>query len=218
MSRPTASAHPGASVWAAGRPVMGAWVFVCGPSGAGKDSVIAWARERLVGDSRVVFARRLITRPAQSGSDHEPVTPGDFEALLHRDQLAWHWRSHGFGYGIARRYARQAAWGRVVVVNGSREHLAGVDPVPGVYRVQVEAPDDRLAARLRQRGRDDLESIERRLDRNSRFAGLEADLVIANDSELCQAGARLQHYLQGLAAALTLPTKDSLSHELAYAA
>ncbi len=199
MSRPTASAHLGASVWAAGLPVMGAWVFVCGPSGAGKDSVIAWARERLAADSRVVFARRLVTRPAQVGSDHETVTPGDFDALLHREQLAWHWRSHGFGYGIARRYARQVAWGRVVVVNGSREHLAGMDPMPGVYRVAVEASADRLATRLLQRGRDDLESIERRLARNSRFAELEADLVIGNDGELCQAGARLQHYLQGLA-------------------
>jgi len=197
---------------------MGAWVFVCGPSGAGKDSVIAWSRERLAADSRVVFARRLVTRPAQACSDHEPVTVRDFDVLRQREQLAWYWRSHGFGYGIARRYARQAAWGRVVVVNGSREHVAGLDPVPCVYRVLVEAPDDQLAARLRQRGRDDLESIARRLARNSRFAGLEADLVIANDGELSQAGSRLQHYLQSLATALTGPALDTPSHEVLYAA
>ena len=218
MSRPAASPGECRSAWPVGFPVQVAWVFVCGPSGAGKDSVIAWARERLAVDSRVVFARRMITRPAQPGSDHEPVTSRDFDVRLQREQLAWHWRSHGFGYGIARRYAHQAAWGRIVVVNGSREHLAGVDPVPGIYRVLVEAPADRLAARLQQRGRDDLESIARRLARNSRFAGLDADLVIANDGELCRAGACLQHYLQGLATALTGPALDTPSHEVLHAA
>jgi phosphonate metabolism protein PhnN/1,5-bisphosphokinase (PRPP-forming) len=161
--------------------------------------VIGWARERLADDSRVVFARRLVTRPMQAGSDHEPVTGLEFDALLQQEQLTWHWRSHGFGYGIPRRYARQVDWGRVVVVNGSREHVAGVDPVPGLYRVLVEASENRLATRLRERGRDDLESIERRLARNRRLAGIEADLAIANDGELYQAGACLQRYLQGLA-------------------
>lgn len=218
MSRPVASPGERRSAWPVGFPVKGAWVFVCGPSGAGKDSVIAWARERLAVDSRVVFARRMVTRPAQTGSDHEPVTSRDFDVLLQREQLAWHWRSHGFGYGIARRYAHQAAWGRVVVVNGSREHLADVDPVPGIYRVLVEAPEDQLAGRLRQRGRDDLESIAQRLARNSRFTGMEADLVIANDGELCQAGSCLQHYLQGLATALSRPALDAPSHEVLHVA
>jgi len=56
------------------------------------------------------------------------------------------------------------------------------------------------------------------LARNRRFAGLEADLVIANDGKLCQAGACLQHYLQGLATALTRPALDTPSNEVLHAA
>jgi phosphonate metabolism protein PhnN/1,5-bisphosphokinase (PRPP-forming) len=218
MNRPIASGRLHRDMSATDGPIQGAWVFVCGPSGAGKDSVIGWARDRLVDDSRVVFARRLVTRPAQVGSDHEPVTCHEFDALLQREQLTWHWRSHGFGYGIPRRYARQVAWGRVVVVNGSREHVACLDPMPGLYHVLVEASEGRLAARLQQRGRDDLESIERRLARNRRFTGIEADLQIANDGELCQAGERLQRYLQDLANALGGWTPDKHSPEVLYAA
>jgi ribose 1,5-bisphosphokinase len=218
MSELAVLLRSGGSAGSQGLALMGTWVFVCGPSGAGKDSVIAWARERLAGDSRVVFARRLITRPAQPGSDHEPVTPGEFDALLQRGQLAWHWRSHGFDYGIPRRYARQAAWDRVVVINGSRGHLAGIHPEPGIHRVRVEAPADRLAARLHQRGRDSAPSIEQRLARNDRFADLDADLVISNDGELCQAGERLLHYLQGLALKPAGSTRGHSFHEVLHAA
>jgi len=197
--------------------MSGAWVCVCGPSGAGKDSVIAWAREQLAGDSRIIFARRFVTRPAQPGSDHEPIAPPDFDALLQREQLAWHWQAHGFGYGVARRYAHQVTWGRVVVVNGSREHAARLGARPGVHRVLIEAGADQLAERLRRRARDAPESIERRLARNGRFAHLDAQLVITNHGELSQAGARLKDYLQQLAAAVNRPAPALPLHEALHA-
>jgi len=49
--------------------MSGKWVFVCGPSGAGKDSVLAWASDHLAGRRDIVFARRMVTRPMQPGSD-----------------------------------------------------------------------------------------------------------------------------------------------------
>ncbi len=185
--------------------MSGAWVFVCGPSGAGKDSVIAWVRERLAGHSRVVFARRMVTRPAPPGPDHEPVRPDDFDILLRRGQLAWHWHAHGFGYAIARRYARQVSWGRIVVVNGSREHVRHVGPAPQIHRVLVDAPADQLARRLLLRGRDEPESIAQRMRRNADLAGLAAEIVISNDGELARAGARLLDFLRNLAADSPVP-------------
>ena len=62
----------------------GRLVYVVGPSGAGKDSIIAYARERL-GANCHVFARRHITRPADSGGeDHIAISQADFE----RDRAA----------------------------------------------------------------------------------------------------------------------------------
>lgn len=179
--------------------MSGAWVFVCGPSGAGKDSVIAWAREALGARSDIVFARRMITRAAQPGSDHGPMREDEFRFLRARSALAWHWEAHGFGYGVPARYAHQVNWGRVVVVNGSREHADGLAPDPRIRCVLVTAPLSQLAQRLRDRGRDNPVAVEERLARNTRFAGRDSDLIIENNGELGAAGAALQHYLEALA-------------------
>jgi len=179
--------------------MSGAWVFVCGPSGAGKDSVLAWAREALAGRSDIVFARRLITRPAQPGSDHDPIDPDEHAFLRESAAFAWHWQAHGFGYGVPMRYARQVAWGRIVVVNGSREHAQAIAPGPPLRRVLITAPPAQLAERLRRRGRDGPAAIDARLAR-AVSAAPDADLVIHNDAAIAVAGARLQCFLEALTA------------------
>ena len=96
------------------------------------------------------------------------------------------------------RYAHQVAWGRIVVVNGSREHAAQLTSDPLVHRVLVQAPPDQVAARLRQRGRDVSADVERRLARNLELAPFHADLEIHNDGPPEVAGAALRRYLEAL--------------------
>ena len=76
--------------------MSGTWIFVCGPSGAGKDSVIASARQTLGARADIVFARRMITRGTKAGSDHEAVDEAEFSFLRECRGLAWHWEAHGF--------------------------------------------------------------------------------------------------------------------------
>lgn len=185
--------------------MSGCWVFVCGPSGAGKDSVLAWARGALVARSDIVFARRLVTRPAQPGSDHDPIDPEDYSFLRGSGAFAWHWQAHGFGYAVPLRYAHQVAWGRVVVVNGSREHAQELLASPWMRRVLVTAPPAQLVARLRHRGREAPAAIVSRLARNARVT-LDADLVIHNDASIAAAGELLLRYLE------TLTTRTESAH------
>jgi len=179
--------------------MSGLWVFVCGPSGSGKDSVIDAARQALVGRSDIVFARRMVTRPVQPGSDHDPVTAPVFAELLQAGGLCWHWQAHGFCYGIASQYADAVRAGCLVVVNGSRAHVNSLPPSPGLRVVRISTDPERLAIRLAQRGRDSDRAVAERLARNATFAGMPADCIIVNNEALAVAGQRLTDYLTGSA-------------------
>ena len=176
--------------------MSGRWVFVCGASGAGKDSVMAWAQKHLAGASGIVFSRRMVTRPAHAGSDHDEVSEEQFTALAASGGLAWHWHAHGFGYGISARYANDVAQGRVVVVNGSREHVMAQVLSLGMRVVQVVANPQEIASRLAQRGRDTPQAVAHRLERNTQFADLQPDCIICNDATVAEAGLQLANYLE----------------------
>ena len=175
--------------------MSGAWIFVCGPSGAGKDSVIAWTQLHLASCKNIVFARRMVTRPAQPGSDHDPITEHDFLGLLEGGHLRWHWRAHGFGYGIAQAYAADVKAGRKVVVNASRAHVLMLSPSPDLQVVHITSHPKELAARLLKRGRDSANAITDRLKRNTLYRDVKADCVIVNDTALASAGQRLADFL-----------------------
>lgn len=182
-------------------PQMGAWVFVCGPSGSGKDSVMAYAQQALASRADIVFARRFVTRPVHAGSDHDALTPAAFVALLQAGGLHWHWQAHGFCYGIASRYGDAVRAGALVVVNGSRAHVHNLPASPDVRVVHVTADAEALARRLRQRGRDSAEAVAQRLERNADFNGTKADCVIVNNGALADAGRQLADYLAGASSA-----------------
>ena len=175
--------------------MSGVWVFVCGASGAGKDSVMAWAQQRLTERPDIVFSRRVVTREAQPGADDTAVTLAQFDALRLTGGLSWHWQAHGLGYGIGAHYASAVQDGRVVVVNGSREHVQGLADGGDIRVVQILAEPQQLADRLEQRGRDDPQAMHTRLTRNARFGGLRTHCSIYNQGALADAGQQLLAYL-----------------------
>jgi phosphonate metabolism protein PhnN/1,5-bisphosphokinase (PRPP-forming) len=175
--------------------MSGLWVFVCGPSGAGKDSVLGWAAQALAERQDIVFARRLVTRAAHPGSDHDEVTAEQFARLIDNDGLAWRWQAHGFHYGIEARYATLVAAGQVVVVNGSREHAGALEAGAQVRVVQIVAHAGHLASRLAQRGRDAPHEVSQRLARNACFSNLRVDQTIFNQGTLADAGRQLADFL-----------------------
>lgn len=175
--------------------MSGLWVFVCGPSGAGKDSVLGWAAQELAARQDIVFARRVVTRASHPGSDHDEVSPEQFARLIDGDGLAWRWQAHGFHYGIQACYAKQVAAGRVVVVNGSREHVSTLQSAGHLRVVQIDVEAALLAERLAQRSRDTPQDVLRRLARNALLPNLRAHCTILNQGELAHAGRQLVGYL-----------------------
>lgn len=161
---------------------------VVGPSGAGKDTLIAGAM-RARPDLRLV--RRVITRPADAGGeDFEGVTPADFAARRAAGEFALDWQAHGLSYGIPR---AQVAGPGDVIFNGSRAALPAARAVfPGLRLILVTAPDAVLADRLAARGREDAADIRARLARAAFTLppGTQA-VTVLNDGTPDQGVARL---------------------------
>lgn len=149
------------------RSPTGTLVFVVGPSGAGKDTLIAYAQQTLAADTCFAFARRVVTRPAAADAeDHDSLTLEAFEAAERDGAFALTWRAHGLAYGLPRSIGDALAAGKVVIANTSRRAVEPSRQLAGRLIVaHVTASPDVLAQRLAQRGRETAESIANRLAR-----------------------------------------------------
>jgi ribose 1,5-bisphosphokinase len=172
-------------------------IYVMGPSGAGKDSLLGYARERVGAD--VMFAHRYITRAVADGENHIALTHDEFASRLSYGLFAMHWDSLGLRYGIGIELDAWLARGVPVVVNGSRQHaLSALERYPHAKFVHIDAAPAVLAARLARRGREDARQIEARLARRPAFElPSQADVVrIDNSGMLAEAGLHLLELLK----------------------
>jgi ribose 1,5-bisphosphokinase len=140
-------------------------VYVMGPSGAGKDTLLAYARERLQREP-VLFAHRYITRADGGPENHVALSDDAFALRSARGLFALEWSSHALRYGIGIEIDQWLAAGCTVVINGSRAHLdTALARYPHLRVVHVNAAPHVLAARLAARGRETVEQIGARLAR-----------------------------------------------------
>lgn len=169
----------------------GTMVVVVGPSGAGKDSVMAYAARHFSGETRLGFVRRAITRPADAGGEaHQAIDADSFRRLEAEGGFAVSWDAHGLSYGIPGETHARLASGVTLVANGSRSALpAFADAYPRLKVVLITARPDVLAARLAARGRESAEAVARRLERAAPEIVVAADtVVIDNSGPLAAAG------------------------------
>jgi ribose 1,5-bisphosphokinase len=176
-------------------------IYVMGPSGAGKDSVLDWLRAHLPANMPVHWARRTITRPASAGGEaHEATDAEGFELLRRQNAFALAWPANGLHYGIRHTELALLQQGHWVLVNGSRGHLAhALQSHPGLQVVHITADRATLVQRLTQRQRESPEEIEQRVARASAFVVPPGAIEILNTGTLDQAGQALLLALQGLA-------------------
>jgi ribose 1,5-bisphosphokinase len=156
-------------------------ILVVGPSGAGKDTLIAHARERCRAEANIVFPRRMVTRPASSAEDHATVSAEAFEAMAAAGGFALWWRAHDLSYGVPRSIDDDIRTGRTIVCNVSRTIIAPARArYARVAAVLITAPADLLAARLAQRSRERADSVADRLRRGNALADVAVDFTIEN--------------------------------------
>jgi len=134
---------------------------IVGPSGAGKDTLIA---EALKARPDIRLVRRVITRPTDAGGeDFEGVSKAEFAARAANGDFALTWEAHGLHYGIPKAEVQHPG---TVVFNGSRAALpAAMQAFAQLRVILVTAPVAVLANRLAARGRETEAEIRNRLDR-----------------------------------------------------
>ena len=180
------------------RSEPGCLVFVVGPSGAGKDTLIRLAARELDSDPLVRVARRVITRASNDHEDHGSVNQAQFETMSANGAFCLEWAAHGLRYGIPRQVEEEVRLGAIVICNGSRAVAARMRRrfVKSAI-VLVTAPREILAERIVARGRD--VSVSKRLERDLENWVLEdADHVIDNSGSPAVAAAELVSYVRGL--------------------
>jgi len=168
----------------------GSLVYVMGPSGAGKDSVLGHARTLLPPGAPVAFAHRYITRPADTGGEnHVALTRAEFAMHRAYGLFAYHWNAHGNDYGVGREIHDWRAAGLTVVVSGSRDPFLRTGGLDSQARpVLITAPVERLRQRLEGRGRESAIEAAERLERADAYELDDPRLVtIVNDGTLDQA-------------------------------
>ena len=145
---------------------MARLIWLTGPSGSGKDSLLNALRE--APPEQLVIAHRYITRPAYAGGEnHVALSEAEFRRREKLGLFAISWQAHGLYYGLGEEIDHWLARGLNVLVNGSRLHLPivqqhyGAQLLPLVLQVSPQV----LETRLRQRGRETEAEISKRLAR-----------------------------------------------------
>lgn len=180
----------------------GRLIYLIGPSGSGKDSLLDAARDSLAARGCKVV-RRVITRSAEAvGEAAEAVSVGQFQQLKAQGAFALDWHANGLHYGIPVEIDQWLAAGSDVLVNGSRGHLqASRQRYPDLLAILLTVEQDVLRQRLLARNRESLAEIDARLARNARFAVellAEAPYVrlLDNSGPLHESVERLLGYLE----------------------
>jgi ribose 1,5-bisphosphokinase len=170
----------------------GRLVVVVGPSGAGKDTLIAEARAQLARDPAFVFPLRLVTRTASAAEDHLTISEGDFARAVSRGEFAFWWEAHGLKYALPASIDDDIGAGRTIVCNVSRGMVSALRlRYAQLVVVLVTAPADVLARRLAARGRTSDGDLAQRLGRGAPPAEFAPDHVIENVGDIADGAARL---------------------------
>lgn len=167
-------------------------VVVVGPSGAGKDTLMALAAKHFRGRAEVHFVRRVITRHTHAGGEqHLAVSDQGFASMEQAGSFAVWWEAHGLKYGIPAEVSVSLAQGNLVIANGSRSALHHFKAVfPRLKVINVTATAEVLASRLEARGRETHEDIMARLARGPLTVRGDYDVTDVDNSGSLEDGER----------------------------
>jgi len=152
--------------------MKGKLVYVIGASGSGKDTLLKNVRKYANRENLpVLFAHRYITRPVDAeGEHHIPLSKSEFMYRSKMGFFALSWECYSRHYGIGIEINEWLKSNSIVIVNGSREYLfKAIKRYPNLQAVLIEVSIENIKKRLLKRGRENIQEMEERLNRASKF-------------------------------------------------
>lgn len=194
----------------------GLFIAVVGPSGAGKDTLLARAADQLRDCHNISFARRIITRPSDGlTEDHDSLDTPSFLAAENCGEFCLSWEAHGLFYGLPKSISEDVAAGHVVVANMSRRALETAARLFGaIDLIEITARPELLLKRLAARGRETPDEISNRVKRRAALAIPENTteyLQIDNSGDVSVAVDELSQHLRSRAAIVALTKQAPFS-------
>jgi guanylate kinase len=141
--------------------------IISAPSGSGKSTLVNELRKIVPNlEFSISYTTRKPRGSEETGKDYYFVSRAEFDEMVRHDEFLEHADVHGKCYGTARRFLRDAE-------QKERDLLLDIDvqgaaqikaKMPGAVTVFVLPPDRKtLEWRLRNRGQNSQEDIERRM-------------------------------------------------------
>jgi ribose 1,5-bisphosphokinase len=169
-------------------------IYLMGPSGSGKDSIINAVREHCIKDLQV--AHRYITRPWMSGGEnHIALSNAEYEQRQQLGLFSFAWSANQHHYAIGREIESWLEAGQNVLINGSRAYLEqAMHTYPdSLCPVLVDVSPVLLEKRLIERARESKAEIAARIQRhaNYRDSAPKGCEIIDNNNDITHAIAQL---------------------------
>ncbi len=160
-------------------------ILIVGPSGAGKDTLLRFAKAHFAEQKVLGFARRYITRPPDSNEDNYYLDEQAFHLLKQNHFFASSWSAHGKHYGIAKHIFFTETTCETMICSISRTAISDFElQFDDVFTINITASDDILFERLEKRGRESREAIIKRLERAKKSVVAKHPIAFDNSADL----------------------------------